>query len=68
MKLILASVVAREEKHVSIGDQRRRVNYVLASYFGDDGHEYRKSFESYGVPIVPDRGTHAELNKLKRQW
>jgi hypothetical protein len=68
MKLKLASIVRREEKHRASGDRRRKVNYVLASYVGEDGREYRKSFESYGEPIVPAFGTNEELTMLKTQY
>ena len=68
MTLRLHHVVMREEKAAPGVDQRRRLNRVVASYTGEDGHEYRKAFESYGEPIVPESGTHAELNKLHRQW
>lgn len=67
MKLTLRGVV-KEEKGRYAEDQRRKVNYTLASYFGDDGHEYRKSFASYGVPVVPVHGTHKSLNALKEQF
>ena len=67
-KLILAGIIRREEKHCLLQDERRRVNYVLASYRGDDGYEYRKSFSSYGEPVVPQEGTHAALNKLEVQF
>lgn len=68
MVLFLEGVIRREVKHRSISDQRRSVNYVLASYRGTDGCEYRKSFESYSAPIVPDSGTHKDLNKLAIQY
>lgn len=61
--------IVREEKHVrSTTDQRRRINYTIAEYIGDDGEIYRKAFESYGVPRVPESGTHATLNAAKIQW
>lgn len=66
--LTLSHIVKREEKKSSRVDQRRKLTRVTASYTGDDGHEYRKSFESYGEPIVPDSGTHQSLNQLERQW
>jgi hypothetical protein len=68
MTLTLLRIVHHNEKHVSVKDQRRRVNYVLAAYRGEDGHEYRKGFESYGEPVVPESGTHDSLNAMKRQW
>lgn len=68
MKLILIRIVKTETKAAPLADERRRVNRVVASYRGEDDHEYRKAFESYGTPTVPDSGTHAELNALARQW
>ena len=51
-------------------DQRHRVDRYIVSYYGPDGEEYRKSFESQRgtMPTIPDRGTHAELNALAIQW
>ena len=66
--LTLAGIVERAEKHRCVSDQRRRTVYVLASYRCSEGHEYRKSFESYSTPVVPERGTHAEINALKTQF
>ena len=66
--LQLNRIIRREQKHVCIADQRRRVNYVLADYRDSEGNEYRKSFESYDDPIVPESGTHSELNKMARQF
>lgn len=66
--LRLWHIVERTEKHVSIGDNRRKVNYVLAAYLDDVNQEYRKSFESYNEPIVPNSGTHTQLNSLQYQW
>jgi hypothetical protein len=60
--------VRSESKHVSINDQRRRVSYVLAAYADAEGFEYRKSFESYDKPKVPNQGTHKELNALAIQY
>lgn len=49
-------------------DHRRKVNSVVASYRGNDGHEYRKRFSSYATPTVPECGTHDELNALREQF
>lgn len=73
MILGLSHIVRKETKHAPSTDQRRRVNYVLASYYGTDpetgaGCEYRKAFRSYGEPVVPASGTHAELNALAEQY
>jgi len=67
MKLQLISIIKQEEKHRSFGDRRKKINYVLASYRGSDGNEYRKSFESYDTPHVPTFGTNEEITKLKIQ-
>lgn len=66
--LILTHVVRCEEKAEVQSDRRRRVNYVLVAYRGADGSEYRKSFASYGEPVVPQSGTHSSLAALKEQW
>jgi hypothetical protein len=68
MKLEIIGIIRREEKHRSFGDRRRKVNHVTASYLGQDGLEYRKSFESYSDPIVPTSGSNAEITKLKIQY
>ena len=68
MKLQLVKIIRRDEKHRASGDRRRKVNYVIASYRGDDGFEYRKSFESYSEPIIPQGGTNEEITKLKIQY
>ena len=68
MNLRLISIVRQEEKHRASGDRRRKINYVIASYRGDDGLEYRKSFESYGEPIVPKSGDNKEISSLKIQY
>ena len=49
-------------------DGRFKIIKITASYRGDDGHEYRKSFEGKDYPVVPERGTHDELNKVKFQY
>jgi hypothetical protein len=68
MNLKLISIIRREEKRRASGDRRRKINRVVASYRGDDGFEYRKSFESYGEPIVPESGENSEITKLKIQY
>jgi hypothetical protein len=68
MRLKLANIVRREKKHRSAGDRRKKVNYVLASYIGEDGREYRKSFESYGEPFIPAFGTNEEITNMKIQY
>jgi hypothetical protein len=68
MLLSLRGVIRREKKHCPITDNRRRLNYVLAEYVGDDGHEYRKSFSSYSEPIVPPSGNHEYLNSFAIQY
>ena len=68
MNLTLSQIIRKEEKHYCIVDNRRRTNYVLASYRDNNGYEYRKSFESYGTPIIPQFGTQEEINKLRTQF
>jgi hypothetical protein len=68
MNLKLIAIIRREEKHRASGDRRRKINHVVASYRGDDGFEYRKSFESYGEPIVPESGDNSEITKFKIQY
>lgn len=68
MILTLNHIVSKEIKK-SLFDGRVKVMRFIASYFGEDGHEYRKSFESKLIdPNVPERGTHKELNALSKQW
>ena len=68
MKLTLRGVEERKEHTRSFKDARFKVVRVIASYVGEDGHEYRKAFESKNAPIVPDFGTHSELNALAIQY
>lgn len=68
MILRLRGIVSTDEKQSAIADNRRKITRVIVSYFGEDGHEYRKSFEAYGAPVVPESGTHKQLNALKEQW
>ena len=49
-------------------DKRRRVNSIVASYTDRDGNEYRKRFNSYDKPIVPEFGTHEYLNSMREQF
>ena len=67
-QLRLVQIIRREVKHAPTTDRRRRVNYVLAEYEGDDGRTYRKGFRSYGTPVVPMSSTHAVLNGLAVQF
>ena len=57
----------KRDRSAPTTDQRRRLNRVVAEYVGD-GERYRKSFESYSEPQIPESGTHAELNALRKQW
>ena len=66
--LTLRYIVKREERARHMHDKRRRPITVTASYFGADGHEYRKAFSAYLEPRVPQSGTHAELNAIREQW
>jgi hypothetical protein len=68
MNVRLVRIVSREEKHAPNGDQRRRITRVLCSYYGDDGHEYRRAFEAYGEPIIPETGTVKSTAAAQRQW
>ena len=68
MQLKLSHIVRKEQKHHCINDERRKTNYILASYIGDDGQEYRKSFESYYTPFVPEQGENKEISKLSIQY
>lgn len=49
-------------------DNRVRVCHMLCEYKGSDGEIYRKSFESKGIPVPPQEGTHDEINRAKKQW
>jgi hypothetical protein len=44
------------------------VNAVTAEYRGEDGNAYRKTFESYGDPIVPSHGENVLLTAKRIQW
>ena len=68
MNLKLVGIIRREEKHRASGDRRRKINYVIASYRGDDGFEYRKGFESYGEPIIPESGDNEQITNLQIQY
>jgi hypothetical protein len=67
MNLTLQKIVktARQRSYV---DNRRMVNTVTAEYLGEDGHAYRKTFESYGDPIVPESGDNKALTSRRIQW
>jgi hypothetical protein len=67
MNLRLIHTVTDERGRFA-SDHRRKVNSIVASYRGDDGHEYRKRFSSYDAPTVPEQGTHDELNALREQF
>ena len=68
MILTLARIDKTEHNRQAFDDNRFRVTRVIATYIGTDGYEYGKAFESHETPIVPERGTHAELNALKNQY
>jgi hypothetical protein len=68
MNLFLNNIVRREEDTRSNKDRRFKVIKIIASYTGEDNQEYRKSFESKTEPIIPERGTHEQLNKIKIQY
>lgn len=65
--LTLVAIVRHTTKHAPIHDQRRRVNYTLAEYAGENGDRYRKGFSSYDTPVVPEQGTHGELGAMSYQ-
>jgi len=70
MKLYKMQVVRVVEGARSFRDERRRCDMYIVAYRGEDGHEYRKSFEVKRgtVPSIPDVATHDELAQLKDQW
>lgn len=67
MMLTLERIVSRERRRSFI-DNRRLVHYWVASYRGEDGYEYRKSFESYNEPNVPKRGENKDITAQQKQW
>ena len=67
MKLQLVGIV-KESRQRSYVDNRRVVNTITAEYRGEDGGEYRKTFESYGIPIVPESGDNKALTSQRIQW
>ena len=68
MKLTYSHTVKREEHTRSSKDRRYKVISVLCSYTGEDGHEYRKKFESKQEPIIPQTGTHEQINQYRTQY
>ena len=68
MRLRLIRIVKEESSARSFKDERRRVNRTTAEYFGDDGHPYRRAFESYGTPVVPESGDTGTLAMTQYQW
>ena len=67
MNLTLQRIV-KTAKQMSYVDNRRIVNAITAEYSGDDGHVYRKTFESYGTPFVPSHGDNVLLTSKRIQW
>jgi hypothetical protein len=67
MQLQLVRIV-KTAKQRSYVDNRRMVNAVTAEYRGEDGNAYRKTFESYGEPIVPTFGDNIALTAKRIQW
>lgn len=67
MKLELVRIV-KKAKQRSYVDNRRIVNAVTAEYRGEDGNTYRKTYESYGEPIVPMHGDNIVLTSKRIQW
>lgn len=62
------SIVKSEDGVRSFGDLRFRVVRYIVEYVGEDKEIYRKSFESKGKVVIPNSGTHEELNTLKIQY
>jgi len=60
--------VIKAERKRSAFDNRRVVNVVIVSYVAPNGDEYRKKFESYGTPNIPQHGTSKELTEQAKQW
>ena len=68
MILTLEQIEGRQEHTRSLHDARFKIIRIIASYRGEDGFEYRKAFEGKTMPVVPQMGTHSELNKLAIQY
>jgi hypothetical protein len=68
MLLTLNHIVKRTESTRSCKDRRFKVVSVIASYTGEDNFEYRKRFESKNEPVIPNSGTHEQINKLSQQF
>ncbi len=68
MILKLQQIVRITRQVGSIRDRRVIINRTTASYLGEDGQEYRKTFESKGEPVVPKVGNHENINHLKYQY
>lgn len=68
MNLFKNYIVKETTEQKAMMDRRFKVTRVIVSYTGEDQQEYRKSFEAKGTPIIPEMGTHEQLNKLKIQY
>jgi hypothetical protein len=68
MNLFKNYIVSEQDNVRAVKDRRFRVKSVIVSYTGEDGHEYRKRFEAKGEPIIPERGTHEQLNAIRKQF
>jgi len=68
MLLTLNHIVKVEDYTKSTKDKRYKVTAVVASYIGEDNQEYRKKFEAKGYPVIPQEGTHEQLNALRLQF
>lgn len=66
--LRLDHVVSRDENARPMADQRRRVTRIIASYRCASGYEWRKAFESYGEPHVPEAGFNRALTAQQNQF
>lgn len=67
MSLRFIGITRTEHNVRSSADRRCKVTRVIAKYYGTDGEEYRKAFEAKGTPVVPENGTHEELNSKRYQ-
>ena len=53
----------------SLKDGKTLVRVWIVSYFDRLNNEYRKAFETKGnFPIVPEEGTHKQLNRMRYQF
>lgn len=67
-KMLVLTEIVKKDYGRYASDRRRKVNSVIASYRDAEGFEYRKRFTSYDEPVIPQYGTHADINAMSEQF